>query len=473
MIMCSRRLITLPCTTWFLSSHFHPSAALYKSRTKRTDTEENSLVISSTRSSSSESSESSALYTVSTSAAQMPSKDSVSTESSNLLNSKDESFKHQDQSKSSLCSIMDCKTHVALQRDLILDSMTNLLVGYILATNIAVHRVALEYNVSITSRELPSRHLEKNQLSKNLDPKMKFGKFSKRDDAIIESNWKSLIEELGIDEGKANYEVFETKIEKREDGIKRNIIGYYLSQDLPDIRLATDVYHRAWLLKYVKKGYFSTEEDRIILASVETEGRKFAKLARELGRSRNSVRGRYYLLTQEDNCKDGTKYTFDDDKIIFAGIVGANANILNEEPIAKEDWARIGRQLQRSPNRVYHRWFSVLKPLLHKYHAGNLEVDMKETLINHMVDNGMNHAQDVDWMELTKLPQFSGSTVRNLQHLHGLLKQKTRNFFPELNPEQLTSMQIQKYLKTRNKRAVSKKKKEYEEKLIEYYRRLI
>ena len=50
---------------------------------------------------------------------------------------------------------------------------------------------------------------------------------------------------------------------------------------------------------------------------MEAEGRKFVKLARQLGRSRNSVRARYDLLVQVDNCKDGTKYTLDDDKIIF------------------------------------------------------------------------------------------------------------------------------------------------------------
>jgi len=456
----------LPYPTWFLSSHIKV-ITLHRSIKKRTDTEQNSPTTSTTtRPSSTETSEST-ISTVSNPAAHVSSNNSVfstsSQETENLIN----------QSKSAFCSIMDCKTHVALQRDLNLDSMTNLLVGFILATNIAVHRVALGYNVSITSKESPPRHLEKHQLSKILDPKIKFGKYSKRDDAIIESNWKSLIEELRIDEARAIRDVFETKSEKKDHGIKRNIIGYYLSQKLPDIRLATDVFHRAWLLNCVKKGFFSAEEDMIILDSVKAEGRKFVKLARQLGRSRNSVRARYDLLVQEDNCKNGTKYTFDDDKIILDGLFAANANILNEEPLSKEDWARIGKQLQRSPSRVYHRWFCVLKPLLHRYHAGNLEVDMNEALIDHMVEHDMNHAQDVDWVELTKLPQFSGSTVRSLQHIHGLLKQKTKRFFPDLNPEHLTSMEIQKYLKTRKKRAASKNKKEYEEKLIAYYCQLL
>merc|ERR1712179_169921 len=442
------------------------------SKTKRANAEQNSPTTSPTRPPSSETSEGT-ITTVPNPAAHVSSNDSVLSESSLVLKEKDVSHQNLNQSKSSFCSIMDCKTHVALQRDLNLDSMTNLLVGYILATNIAVHRVALGYNVSITSKESPPRHLEKHQFSKIIDPKIKFGKYSKTDDAIIERNWKSLIEDLGIDEAKAVHEVFKTKSEKKDHGIKRNIIGYYLSQELPDIRLATDVFHRAWLLNCVKKGFFSADEDRIILDSVEAEGRKFVKLARQLGRSRNSVRARYDLLVQVDNCKDGTKYTLDDDKIIFDGLFSANNNILNDEPLSKEDWARIGKQLQRSPSRVHHRWFCVLKPLLHKYHAGNLEVDMNEALIDHMVEHDMNHAQDVDWMELTKLPQFLGSTVRSLQHIHGLLKQKTKRFFPELNPEQLTSLEIQKYLNTRKKRAVSKSKKEYEEKLIEYYRQLL
>merc|ERR1719193_130225 len=91
--------------------------------------------------------------------------------------------------------------------------------------------------------------------------------------------------------------------------LSKNIIGYFLSQGMQDIRLATDVYHRARIIKCFKRGDYTIEEDDIILKFVKAEGRKFAKLGKMLKRSRGSVTARYDLLVQRDNIKDGSPYT--------------------------------------------------------------------------------------------------------------------------------------------------------------------
>jgi len=454
MIVCSRglKILPLPCTTtWFMSWNTPLIATRFKSRSKNPDEPG------------------------------IPNQDKEKTSYSSETQGKlklrivdnHQNKAVEDESDSSLCSILDNKSHVALYSDINMDSIPNLMVGYILSKNIMVHKVALDSNVCISTSKFTPRNLERHELPKIIDPKIKIGRFSENDSAIICKNWATLVDKCGVDERTAIREVFEDLKEKRDIGLKRNIIGYFLSQNLPDIRLATDVFYRAWRLKSINSGSFTANEDKIILNNIKADERKFAKLSWDLKRSRKSVRGRFDLLVREDNTRDGTKYTLEDDKIILTEVFAVNKNALNEGYLVKEDLARIGKKLQRSHKTIYHRWNVKLKPLLKKYHAGNLHADMKDDLINHMVANGMNHAQDVNWKELTLLPEFSGSTERYLQHIHGQCQYKTKQFFKDMNPEELTSVHILKYLNTRITRKSRKSRIEYDEQLIAFYSRML
>jgi len=374
--------------------------------------------------------------------------------------------------ESKLCSILECEAHMALLKNLQMSSVTDIMVAFILSKNIMVNKIALDCNYAIVSTN-NSRMIERNEFPNNLDPSIKILKFSASDDTIIEQNWNALIKgELNLVEEIAVKEIFETICEEKDIGLKRNIIGYFLSQGLQDIRLATDVYHRARIIKCFKRGDYTAEEDDIILKFVKSEGRKFAKLGKVLKRSRGSVTARYDLLVQIDNIKDGSPYTVDDAKVIITEVFANNKNILVDGKMKKEDWVKIGKKLQRSPRKVRQHWKDRLEPKLQRYLAGNLNTDMKEILINHMVEHNMMHAQDVDWKKLVNLSKFSGCTELFLQDLHANLKTRTRNVNKGMGAKDATSIEIQRYLQSSLRYTPSKKSKAYTKSIIEIYRSL-
>jgi len=364
--------------------------------------------------------------------------------------------------------ILECEVHVALLQNLAMNSVIDMMVEYILHRNILVSKVALDYNYSIVSANM-SRMIERSEFPKILDPTIKVLKFSPSDDATIEKNWKSLIHgELNLKEEKAKREVFENVNEEEDIGLKSNIIGYFLSQGLPDVRLATDVFHRCRILKCFTRRSFTSEEDETILEFVKTNGRKFAQLGKLLTRSRGSVRNRYELLALTDNSKGGTSYTLEDDRIILTELFAANRNILSDGRIELRDWEKIGKMLQRNPKNVRHHFHGQVEPRLLRYHAGNLVLDMKEVLIDHMVEQNMMHAQDVDWKELVKLPKFAGCNARYLQDLHANLRMVLRKE-KGMGPDQTTSLEIQKYLRSSLRREPSRKSEIYTKHIIDIY----
>merc|ERR1719350_2488971 len=130
-----------------------------------------------------------------------------------------------------------------------------------------------------------------------LDTRIIVGKFTAAENELIQDNWAKLIEEMNMKEEEAKNSLFMNDNLKKK-GLKLNIVGYYLSQGLPRPRLATEVLHRARVLRCSTVGKFSAEEDAKILAFVEREGKKFSELTRLLARtSHSSVQGRYEVLT--------------------------------------------------------------------------------------------------------------------------------------------------------------------------------
>ena len=365
-----------------------------------------------------------------------------------------------------LCPILASDAHIALLKSLHMNSLTDMIVALILSKNIMVNKIALDRNHAIVSTN-NSRKIEGNELKRFFDPTIKILKFSPSDDAIIVQNWNNLINrELNLVEDIAVKEIFETVYEEEDIGLKRNVIGYYLSQGLQDIRLATDVFHRARIIKCIRRQEYTPDEDDIILEFVKQEGRKFARLGNLLKRTRGSVRNRYDMLVQTGNSKDGVPYTVDDAAIIMTEVFANNKNVLSDRKVKKEVWVKIGKKIQRSPRKIRQQWRVRLEPILRRYFADNLNTDMKEILINHMVEHNMMHAQDVEWKKLAQLPKFSGCTESFLQSLHGNLKSRTNKM---TGSKDATSIEIQKYLQSSSRVSPSKKREAYSKSIIEIY----
>ena len=366
------------------------------------------------------------------------------------------------------CSIMECDDHKTIKQELDKETLTDILVGHILDKEINVQKIALETNITVTKKNLRPIAISKRGIFENLASEVKVGGFTVAEDEIISDNWIKLMTEANLqDQEEVMKELFEQSSKGKILALKKNIVGYYLSQGLPDVRLATEVFQRARIILCAKKGPFTTKDDRIILNFVEKEGKDWAKLSRQLGRtSSKTVRVRYELLTDE-NSKRGT-YTVDDDEMILTEVFAVNKNILEDGKIRSEDWQKIGIKLQRSPRHVQEHWKRTLEPMLKRYHAETLSEDIKEVLISHLVDRKLYYVQEVDWNELVKLPKFAGTTPAFLQQQLTNLRVATADKYPELSKVELTTVSIQKYLDNTTRKPILKKL-EYQENLCEYY----
>eukprot|EP00092_Neocalanus_flemingeri_P095833 GFUD01121943.1.p1 GENE.GFUD01121943.1~~GFUD01121943.1.p1 ORF type:complete len:357 (+),score=75.82 GFUD01121943.1:46-1116(+) len=289
----------------------------------------------------------------------------------------------------SRCSIMKSEDHRMINKVLGKDFLIDIVVGHILGRKIKVHKVALESNITIFKENL--RVIKRHELPENLSPELKVGRFTIENDEIIKHNWNKLITELNLKEQEVIKEIFEKTDKNKDFGLKKNVIGYFLSQGFSEVRLATEVFQRARILLCAKRGYFSPEEDKTILDFVDKEGKKWTKLSILLGRTSGGVLyNRYNLLTASKDNKCGP-FTVDEDKLIIREVFAVSQNILEEGNVVKEDWETIGKKLQRNSLSVHSHWKYVLEPMLKRYEAGTLNIDMRKgKIIEFYVSNIMN-----------------------------------------------------------------------------------
>jgi len=364
-----------------------------------------------------------------------------------------------------LCPILAIGEHKTIQKELGKDLLLDIMVCHVLTENIKVPMVALMANVSCFSNNLVG--FKRKMFPKDLDAEIKVGRFTARDDQIIKDNWsylqKQTKREPYLEESEAITKIFVNTV--KEDGLKNNIIGYSLSQGLPNARLATEVFNRAKILLCARKGDFSPEEDQTIIQSVEKEGNKWAALAKRLERSPVVVKKRYEVLSHE--YRKG-RFTLEEDEFILTEVFKANKNILMDKTIKTEDWKRIGKNLGRNPLSVQARWLHCLEPTLTRHHAGTLNMDIRKVLIDHLLEKNMQFAQEVDWKELAKLPKFAGATHRYLHRKWTIMRTSTRDKYPELSEDKLTTEEIQRWYNN-SERHSTEKTDEYYEGLVAFY----
>jgi len=314
----------------------------------------------------------------------------------------------------------------------------------ILVQNIRVPRVALLNNVVVFKKPGKLSIIQRRELPKNLPQEIKTGKFSPDEDETLLHNYDKLIAETNTNEEDAQNAVFNIKNKDKITGKKLNILGYYLGQDLTSPRLATEIIQRT---RQLKCGNMFTEltptEDKIILEFVKTNGEKWAELARLLNRACDStVKRRYEVLTGKNRKGE---FTIDESKIVLTLILTAEKNTLVNGIVTDETCKKIGEKLQRDYKGVYKHWRNVLEPILKMYKAETLDKDIRGDLLNHLLQQDTKYSQDVDWEELTKLPQFSGTTSHYLRSIYATLMTSTRNTYPDTTRAERTTELVKKY----------------------------
>eukprot|EP00090_Calanus_glacialis_P045819 TRINITY_DN8740_c0_g1_i4.p1 TRINITY_DN8740_c0_g1~~TRINITY_DN8740_c0_g1_i4.p1 ORF type:complete len:467 (-),score=130.41 TRINITY_DN8740_c0_g1_i4:29-1429(-) len=368
-----------------------------------------------------------------------------------------------------MSNILEEEEHKTILKGLASDSKvpTDRMVGHILAKNIKVFKLSLENNVVVSKEGLGYISITVLHLPKNLNTQVKTGRYSAEEDSIIKLNWEKLTKDLELTEEDAVEELFKNTSNDKDLCKKRNIIGYFLSQGLTNVRLATEVYQRARTVRCAKKGDFTKEEDEAILQFVEKEGEQWTRLAIMLGRASNeTVSGRYDILINDYKHGD---YTAMEDELILREVFAVDSDILVDGKITQDDWNKIAEKLQRRPDNVRRHWQLQLEPILKRYQAGTLHKDVKDVMINHLLEHNMNYAQEVDWKELAKLSKFAGTTSSYLSNMYSTLRSNTGRKYPELSEVQLNTEAIRRFRANTNTRSTSHTVLEHQEMIVKFY----
>ena len=199
---------------------------------------------------------------------------------------------------------------------------------------------------------------------------------------------------------------------------------------------------------------------------MEKEGEQWTRLAIMLGRTyKNTVIVRYEILIND--YKHG-EFTVMEDELIIREVFAVDSDILVNGKITKSDWDKIAEKLQRRPQMVRKRWLQ-LEPILKRYQAGTLHKDVKDVMINHLLEHNMNYAQEVDWKELAKLSKFAGTTSAYLSQMYALLRSNTGMKYPELSEEHLNTEAIRRYRVNTKRISTSYTILEHQEMIVKFY----
>lgn len=383
-------------------------------------------------------------------------------------------------SHGSSVSILNLEEHKAMKTALAslkdpetLDTMA----GAVLDRNIQVPIVALQNNIVVFKGPGTLTRIAKTLLPISLTQEITIGRFSPGEDEIIVDNWDKLLTITGISEEAAHKNVFDVSKNDESVGKKQNILGYYLGQGLPRPRLATEVFHRARQQRCGNKSReFTPEEDKILLEFVNTEGKKWSKLARLLNRTSHSiVAKRYELLVGGQKRKGG--FTVEESQVILEEMILANSNVLDDRIVSKATCKKIGEKIKRNDRSVLNHWRRVLEPTLLMHKAGTLGKDIREDLLNHLLEQGVMYNQEVNWDELTKLPQFAGTTTTYLQMKYQSMLRGAENKYPDTNKADRTTEWVKKWWLCRDdssKGGLKTKELKENEKdvIVEYFKKL-
>jgi len=362
--------------------------------------------------------------------------------------------------------ILSLEEHRVIKESLDKKTSFDLLVHHILDKNILVSSLALENNlVWLSSQPMTKMRMSKLK-SKSLLDKFKIGKFTSETDEIILNNWETLVASVNVQKEDAKKEI--VKVPEDTDGIKNNVIGYYVSQGMNEDRLAAEVFQR--LKKLLVSGEFSSKEDQILLSFVNKNGRKWTELSKLMGRRSSSLLHRFNNLENKEASVMVGDYNIKYDKIIITEVFRKDRNILETDGnVTEEVYVKIGSLLNRSARSVQQRWLTKLEPILRRHHAGTLDVDIREQLITYLVENNLNYPQDIDWDKLAKMPEYAGHTSRSLERTRNTLMTMALKKF-NVNYTNITAADLKQYWdNSRRYKLRNKKQQEHLEALLDFY----
>jgi hypothetical protein len=306
---------------------------------------------------------------------------------------------------------------------------------------------------------------------------IKQGLFTTEDDDVIKYQYESLVAETKVDKEALNKELFFKK-GLRDYLLRRQLVGFYLLQHLPDgdRRLPVEVCGRLATLLF--GGAVTEEEDAAILAWVEEHGsKKWSGLADSLNRCYPSagvvLAKRYKLLKLQRSGHQKGRWQSAEVTKIIENVLEQNPRVLEKISPDEVDWYQIATQVNRSYTSVYKFYLDSVHPTLRRYKAGTLEHDVRADLIQAVKERGWQHTVEIDFALLAGQPEFSGHTSGSLYRLYSLMQAHFTKRHTTVDCKVVTVGQVEEWWKSSSRRTKSRSKREKELDIVTAYHQIL
>ena len=354
------------------------------------------------------------------------------------------------------CSIKKLEVNQELSR-LKLDKRDHLdkCVTYILKEDIQVPELTLMLNK-------PSWVFGQSRRHAQIPDEVKRNKWSPIDNELIRNNMDILVKAIRQTKNKDAVieNICRPKIKLQWHTEKTNIIGCFLGQGLPDLRLPCEIFQRADSLfneneEVTKRIVFTESDDRKIVEymakNAESDRTPYSSLSKMLGYPRTIIHKRYTKILQPGGKVVTGRFTKKEDREIMETIFEENENALNHYFASSDPmWDKLGTKLNRRPYSLYLRWEGVIKPQVLMYQNGVDHLDFRPILIDYFIEKGILFRNETNWSEIVKDQRFKGTTPHFLQRKYCNLVSAVKKTNPGIEDDDVTSELLLQYLDHRS-----------------------
>ena len=114
-------------------------------------------------------------------------------------------------------------------------------------------------------------------------------------------------------------------------------------------------------------------------------------------------------------------------------------------------------------------FYTKILPTLTRHTAGTLGDDIRQTLIQHVKEEGWVYASEVDWHLLAERPQFAGHTAVSLCRLYTIMSQGVTERL-NLELKKVKVQDLEKWWFTSRRKKNNRRVLETEELIVSTYR---
>ena len=304
---------------------------------------------------------------------------------------------------------------------------------------------------------------------------IKSGKYTNVHNELIRSSFHDLSLRIEADQKTFKAELFSPGRRNLSVLLQRNLVGFYLLQELEDWsqRLPVEVVARLGTL--LSSGVFSRQEDEAILAWVEEHGLvDWTELAAELGRNYeragDSVMNHHQVLQDRQENKRLGSFSMEELGVVIREVIRQKPSALEDTKHGDINWKPIAESLNRPDINVYQVFIKTIHPTLRRHLAASLEQDVRAELVQQVGREGWTYSVQMDFSLLEDLPQFKGHTSHSLQNLYNGLMTGVLYKRPALKSKrEVTVEDVEEYWRNSPRQTKRKSQVAREEGMVEAY----